>query len=80
MSLALESLRDSMEGSTPAIIATCAPGEIPAELVEQLADNGRMILPVGVGLEAQQLVIVRRCGQTVTCAGDLPVRFVPMVP
>lgn len=62
-----------------AIIATCAPTQVPAELVEQLADGGRMILPVGEYLEAQQLVLIRRRGDEVACEGDLPVRFVPMV-
>jgi protein-L-isoaspartate(D-aspartate) O-methyltransferase len=62
-----------------AIIATCAPAGIPGELVAQLAEGGRMILPVGVGLESQQLQIVRRQGGQLTCESDLPVRFVPMV-
>ncbi len=62
-----------------AVIATCAPAEIPAALVEQLADGGRMILPVGSSLEGQQLLLIRRSGAEVTCEGDLPVRFVPML-
>jgi protein-L-isoaspartate(D-aspartate) O-methyltransferase len=62
-----------------AIIATCAPADIPEELVAQLADHGRMILPVGASLEAQQLFRVRRHGETILCEGDLAVRFVPMV-
>ena len=63
-----------------AIIATCAPADIPDELVAQLADGGRMILPVGASLESQQLLMIRRVGDKFTCEGDLPVRFVPMVP
>jgi len=63
-----------------AIIATCAPADIPDELVAQLADGGRMILPVGTQFEAQQLQLLRRQGETYTCESDLPVRFVPMVP
>ena len=63
-----------------AILATCAPERIPEELVAQLADGGRMILPVGSVLDVQQLVLVRRHGGRVTCENDLPVRFVPMVP
>ncbi|MEI7900161.1 MAG: protein-L-isoaspartate(D-aspartate) O-methyltransferase [bacterium] len=63
-----------------AVIATCAPTDIPAELVAQLADGGRMILPVGVALQAQQLLLIQRHGAKVTCEGCLPVRFVPMVP
>lgn len=62
-----------------AIIATCAPADVPAELVAQLRDGGRMILPIGDLMEAQQLVLVRRHGNRVTVEPDLPVRFVPMV-
>jgi protein-L-isoaspartate(D-aspartate) O-methyltransferase len=67
------------EAPFDAVLATCAPAAIPDELVAQLADGGRLILPVGAHLEAQQLLLVRRRGDTVTCEGDLPVRFVPMV-
>ncbi len=60
-----------------AIIVTCAPPSIPDALVEQLADGGRLIAPVG--LQAQRLVRLRRRGDTIEREDDLPVRFVPMV-
>ena len=60
-----------------AIIVTCAPEEVPAALVEQLKENGRMILPVGIGF--QRLVILRKKNGIITREEDLPVRFVPMV-
>ena len=62
-----------------AILAACAPAEVPPELVAQLADGGRMILPVGACQEAQRLLLIRRRGDATTCESDLPVRFVPMV-
>jgi len=66
-------------GAAPfdAIIVACAPKTIPPALVEQLADGGRLILPVGE--ESQRLVILEKNGDTVTQTNDLPVRFVPMV-
>lgn len=67
------------EAPFDAILATCAPAEVPGGLVSQLADGGRMLLPVGAHLEAQQLLLIRRRGGEVTCEGDLPVRFVPML-
>lgn len=60
-----------------AIIVTCAPEEIPEALVEQLKEGGRMILPLGRGL--QRLVIVRKREGKIQVEHDLPVRFVPMV-
>jgi protein-L-isoaspartate(D-aspartate) O-methyltransferase len=60
-----------------AIIVTCAPDEIPKALVAQLKDGGRMILPVGTGV--QQLVILEKTGDTFREIPDLHVRFVPMV-
>ncbi len=59
------------------IIGTCAPDEVPPVLVEQLAEGGRMMLPVGEW--SQRLVILRKRGGTVVQEDDLPVRFVPMV-
>lgn len=60
------------------VMATCAPAEIPPALVEQLAEGGRMILPLGEGF--QRLVILRKTGGEIVGEADIPVRFVPMVP
>lgn len=62
-----------------AIIVTCAPEAVPEALVAQLADGGRMVLPIGGLMDVQRLMLLRRRGDQVTCEGDLPVRFVPMV-
>ncbi len=60
------------------IIVTCAPEELPEKLVEQLAENGRMILPLG-NIYSQRLVILRKIRGKVEQEEDLPVRFVPMI-
>ena len=62
------------------ILLTCAPPEIPASLMEQLAEGGRMIAPVGPVRGAQQLVRVRREAGRLSAYEDLPVAFVPMLP
>jgi protein-L-isoaspartate(D-aspartate) O-methyltransferase len=60
-----------------AIIVTCAPSSIPETLTAQLKDGGRMILPVGSGM--QQLIILEKEGGTFREIPDIYVRFVPMV-
>ncbi|HEY5621110.1 MAG TPA: protein-L-isoaspartate(D-aspartate) O-methyltransferase [Pontiella sp.] len=60
-----------------AVIVTCAPDEIPGRLTEQLRDGGRMVLPVGSGI--QQLVILEKSGNTFREIPDIYVRFVPMI-
>ena len=60
-----------------AVIVTCAPDKIPPDLVAQLKDGGRMIIPVGGGME-QELVLLRKHGDKVEKQSVLPVRFVPM--
>ncbi len=60
-----------------AIIVTCAPSEIPKALVAQLKVGGRMILPVGTGV--QRLVILEKTAEGFREIPDLHVRFVPMV-
>jgi len=63
-----------------AIIATAAPEEIPPALVEQLAEGGRLIAPVGGQWEAQYLILgVKENGELKT-TNLLGVRFVPMIP
>jgi protein-L-isoaspartate(D-aspartate) O-methyltransferase len=60
-----------------AIIVTAAPEQIPPALLDQLANGGRMVLPVG-GKE-QVLVRVRRTQKQYTVENLFPVMFVPMV-
>ena len=60
-----------------AIVVTCAPDKIPPDLIAQLKDGGRMIIPVGAGME-QDLVLLRKEGGRVEKQSVLPVRFVPM--
>lgn len=59
-----------------AIIVTAAPPEIPQPLVEQLAENGRMIIPVGT--HSQELVLLEKKEGQIRKTAVLPVRFVPM--
>ena len=59
-----------------AIIVTAAPPFIPQPLLDQLADGGRMIIPVGTS--NQQLILFKKLNNTITEEKLLPVRFVPM--
>jgi protein-L-isoaspartate(D-aspartate) O-methyltransferase len=60
------------------IIVAAAPEEIPPELLEQLDDGGRMIIPVG-GRGRQHLMRVTREGAEFRREPLLPVSFVPFV-
>ena len=60
------------------IIVTCAPGQVPAKLEEQLAEGGRMIIPVG-GSYAQELILLEKKKGKLQKKNVLPVRFVPMI-
>lgn len=65
-------------GYYDAVIMTAAPTEIPLELVRQLKEGGRMILPLG---DAQQsLTIVTRKGASYEQKIIEPAMFVPFLP
>ncbi|UCE24510.1 MAG: protein-L-isoaspartate O-methyltransferase, partial [Candidatus Zixiibacteriota bacterium] len=59
-----------------AIIVTCAPPEIPQPLLEQLAESGRMVIPVGTLW--QELLLVTKINGRIEQQKVIPVRFVPM--
>jgi protein-L-isoaspartate(D-aspartate) O-methyltransferase len=60
-----------------AIIVTCAPTHLPEPLIEQLAEGGTMIIPIG-GSYAQELVVLTKKDGKIKQHDDLGVRFVPM--
>jgi len=60
-----------------AIIVTCAPERVPAPLLDQLKENGRMIIPVG-GKFAQELYLFKKRNGGLQQSAVLPVKFVPM--
>jgi protein-L-isoaspartate(D-aspartate) O-methyltransferase len=64
------------EAPFDAIILTAAPPEIPQPLLDQLAEGGRLVAPVGESHQILQLV--RRVGGELTYTNITPVRFVPM--
>jgi len=61
-----------------AIIVTAAPTEVPQALLDQLADGGRLVIPVGE--QTQILKIITRHGETFEERQVEAVRFVPLVP
>ena len=64
------------EAPFDAIIVTAAPPSIPQPLIDQLADGGRMIVPVGRFM--QYLKLVTKKDGKVQEEKMLSVRFVPM--
>ena len=60
-----------------AVIVTCAPTHVPEPLVRQLADGGRMVIPMGDHW-AQQLVLLTKQKGRLEEKAIIPVRFVPM--
>jgi len=61
-----------------AIIVTCAPEHIPQPLIDQLADGGRMVVPVGPPGAYQALWLVERRGEEVKSTQLMGVAFVPL--
>lgn len=59
-----------------AIIVTCAPGSVPQPLLDQLAEGGRMIIPVGTLW--QELKLFEKLNGRIEATSVIPVRFVPM--
>lgn len=60
------------------IIVTAAASEIPTALLQQLADGGVLIIPVGTS--QQRLYVVRRFGDEFEQKQLADVKFVPLVP
>ncbi len=61
-----------------AIIVSAAAPELPQELIEQLADCGRMIIPVGEDDSQQLQFIYKEDGRVISRMREL-CRFVPLV-
>ena len=75
---------DGSQGHPPgapydAVVVTAAALSIPPALIDQLADNGRLVIPVGPASFSQNLTLVRRKGEETTSERLCPVRFVPLV-
>lgn len=65
----------------PAILVAAAAPRVPAPLLEQLAEGGRMVIPVEErgGAENQELRLYRRLRGEISWEMLFPVRFVPLI-
>jgi protein-L-isoaspartate(D-aspartate) O-methyltransferase len=61
-----------------AIVVSAAAPRVPAPLMDQLRDGGRLVIPVGSGF-AQQLQLVRKIGGESSTMYLDGVRFVPLI-
>ncbi len=59
-----------------AIIVTAAPAEVPEPLTDQLAEGGRMVIPVGE--DRQELLLIEKKDSVLVATTQALVRFVPM--
>jgi protein-L-isoaspartate(D-aspartate) O-methyltransferase len=62
------------------IIVTAAAEEIPQALVEQLAEGGIMLLPLGPQAGTQEIVKLTKTNEGLTRETLIGVRFVPLLP
>lgn len=66
------------KGPYDAILVTAAASKLPVQLIQQLADNGKLIIPIGT--DAQKLCLYTRNGDDISEQIIEAVRFVPLVP
>jgi len=66
------------KGPFDGILSAAAPREVPPELVEQLAEGGRLVIPVG-DENQQQLMLITRTAEGVVSRAIEPVKFVPLL-
>jgi len=66
-------------GPYDGIIVTAAAPEVPPPLLGQLADGGRMVIPVGTHLGGQDLWLLEKHGERVQRTNYGGVLFVPLV-
>lgn len=62
-----------------AIIVAAAATTIPNDLIKQLKNNGRLIIPVGQSPDSQILKLVMKKGPATTTEDIEPVVFVPLI-
>lgn len=60
-----------------AIVVTAATEYIPPPLLEQLKEDGKMIIPVGSAFQTQWLMLITKKNGRITTKRLLPVAFVP---
>jgi len=66
------------EAPFDAIIVTCAPDHVPQPLLQQLAEGGRMVIPVGPPGGYQSLWLITRRGDQFERVNWGGVAFVPL--
>ena len=66
------------EAAFDAILVTAAPSTLPTALLDQLAEGGKLVIPIGEA-ERQNLYIFTKTGGTVREEKKFEVRFVPLL-
>lgn len=66
------------EAPFDAIIVTAAADHIPPPLIRQLAEGGRMVIPVGHAFFIQKLILAEKRNGKMHTRDIIPVRFVPL--
>jgi protein-L-isoaspartate(D-aspartate) O-methyltransferase len=61
-----------------AILVTAGSPAVPQPLADQLADGGRLLIPLG-GRDEQTLTVITRCGEVLERRDVAPARFVPLL-
>ena len=62
-----------------AIIVTAAPKEVPEALIEQLGENGRLVIPVGKTSAVQDLLLLHKTSDGIHQEHLDAVSFVPLI-
>lgn len=60
------------------ILVTAAAPEVPQPLLQQLADGGNLVIPVG-DMDVQSVVVCTRRGETIQRQEEFGFKFVPLI-